>query len=357
MKTTKLLLVCGTLESGGAERVISILSTPFADNFNEVTILMWREAPVFYDIDRRIKLISLPKLANSDNSFKKIAAFRHFVKKYRPCIILSFLTLFNLLTLLSLSGIKIPIIVAERNDPKFIKGGKLVKVFRDLLYRRAKGVLCQTESIKKYFRGCLSGKTYVIYNPVILSQDMIGCALNTKKINRIVSVGRLHPQKNHKLLIDAFKIFHNSHPDYTLTIYGKGELKATLNEYIDNIGMSDYIELAGEKENVKELILNSKIFVMTSCYEGMPNALIEAMCLGLPCISTRVSGAEDLISNGVNGLLVNNDSKEISEKISVIADNEEFARKIGNEAIKLYDLLKVQNISGIWIKYINSKIR
>lgn len=348
-----LFIVCGTLSSGGAERVIATLSTPFADSFKNITLITWREAPHFYTIDSRVKLISLPKLAESNSDWKKGLIFRTLVKTQKPDIVLSFLTLFNLFVILSLIGIKVPIVSSERNDPRFIKGGAIMKAIRNVLYRKSTGILCQTEAIKNYFKNTLRKKCHIIYNPVIMSNEMVGSALTMQKKNKIVSVGRLHSQKNHKLLIESFKIFHDSHPEYSLIIYGTGDLKEETKEYVKRVGLENFIILAGEQKKVKELILDAKVFVMTSLYEGMPNALIEAMCLGLPCISTKVSGATDLISDGENGYLVDFNSVEIAEKISYIVDNNNIAKKIGSSAKNLYDQLNVKKISKSWIEYIS----
>ena len=356
MKNLNIIIVCGALKSGGAERVISILSTPFADAYKKVSLITWRDEPQFYKIDDRIDSVSLPKLANSNNSIKKILAFRKYIAKINPNLVLSFLTIFNLLTLISLIGIKIPVIVAERNDPRFVKGGTFVKTLRNILYQKACGILCQTESIKRYFKGNLSRKTKIIYNPITLSRESIGKALRTNKKKRIVSVGRLHPQKNQKLLIDSFLIFHKSHHEYTLTIYGTGNLKEELQNYIDSLGLSGIVVLAGEQKTINELILDAEAFVLTSNYEGMPNALIEAMCLGLPCISTKVSGAVDLIEHKKNGVLVDRLPSDISNAMELITDNYETAKEIGSQACKVYDKLKTENISKIWIDYINTQL-
>lgn len=356
MKENNIVIICGALTSGGAERVISILSKPFADTFKSVTLITWREAPIFYKLDSRINIISLKLLAESDNVIYKIFSLRQYIKRNRPDIVISFLTLFNMLTLISLFGLKIPVIVAERNDPRYIKGGIIVAFLRNLLYQSACGILCQTKIIRNCFHHKLRKKTKIIYNPINLTPEMVGRAVKTDKVNRIVSIGRLHPQKNQKLLFDSFKKFHQLHSDYILTLYGSGSLRADLESYINDIKMAEYIELAGERQDVVNLILDAKAFVLTSKYEGMPNALIEAMCVGLPCVSTKVSGATDLIKNGINGYLVNDNPDEISSKISTIIENNHIAKDMGIKSSKLYNKLNADYISKIWIKYIETTI-
>lgn len=351
-----LMIVCGTLESGGAERVISILSKPFADKFKNVTIITWREAPIFYNIDTRVTIISLPQLAHSNRNITKIFVLRKYIRQCKPNLILSFLTIFNLFTIISSIGLKIPVIVAERNDPNYIKGGFIMKKIRNFLYTFSNGILCQTQSIQDYFKKPLRKKTHIIYNPITLPCDYIGKALLTTKEKSIVSVGRLHPQKNQKLLIDSFIAFHHKHPNYKLIIYGTGQLKEALQEHINKNNIAGNIILAGERKDVKDLILNAEMFIMTSQYEGMPNALIEAMCLGLPCVSTRVSGAVDLIQNNENGILVNSSVTDIREAMESVTDNPKFAEKIAKNATSIYENLNVNHISQQWIDYLTTKL-
>lgn len=352
---SRLLISCGSLTSGGAERVLSILSKPFADHFSSITYLMWTDAPVFYSIDERVELISLEKEAKSKNKITKCLWFRKYVKNTKPDLILSFLTPFNMLALSALIGIKQKIAVAERNDPYQIPGGKIMAIIRNLLYRKATGILVQTQYARTCFKGRLAEKTHVIYNPTMMEETIVGSALKSAKEDRIVSVGRLQMQKDQKTLIDAFWLFRKNHPSYILEIYGEGPCREELEKHIKEKGMEGYVFLPGATENVWSRIMSAKVFVLTSLMEGMSNAMIEAMCLGIPVISTKVAGATELIKDSENGFLVDcKDINTISERMAFIADNENIANDIGHNASKLYRILNHQSIVPEWIKYINS---
>lgn len=351
----KIAIVCGALSSGGAERVLSVLSSPLADEF-DITLFTWRKKPVFYEYDSRIRIIDLPSISRYDNHISKGWALRRWVKQNNPNLVVSFLRQFNLLVLTSLLSLNIPKIVAERNDPRFTPGGWPVSKYTSLIYRTASGILCQTESIRNYFKGKLATRSHIIYNPVKLPKIMIGKAIKTPKRDRIVIVGRLHPQKNHKLAIDAFSIFLKKHPSYTLSIYGEGSLKNEIQSYIDSLNLSNSIILEGAVCDVMTRILDARIFLMTSDFEGMPNALIEAMCLGLPCVSTPVSGAVDLIVDGKNGAIVKDDANEIAEVLNNLVEGKNNLVNIAINATKLYDSLKTEKISKEWIDYFNSVI-
>lgn len=351
---SKLLVSSGTLCSGGAERVLSVLSFPFAENYDEVIYLTWIDQPDFYTLDPRVKRICVEKECGSTFLPKKALWFRNYVKREKPSLVLSFLEPFNVMICFSLMGVDVPVVVANRNDPRYVWGDFFHRHIRTLAYRKAVGNLSQTENNKNYFKGSLLKKGYVIPNPIFLPKEYVGKAISTKKKNRIVSVARISKQKNPEMLIRAFKRFYQKYPDYTLTMYGNGEDKDYVLDIIKKEGLSSCITLPGAKSNIWDEIVDAKCFVMTSWYEGMPNALLEAMCLGLPCVSTKVSGAVDLIRSGENGALVDlNDDESFAEALFKIIDNEGYALSLGTKATEIYHLLDVKTISKQWIEYLN----
>ena len=343
-----------SLGSGGAERVMSILSSTFADTFDKVTIFVWKITPVFYSFDPRVEIIWIPKMIKHQDILSKMLWVREYVKKNPPTIVLSFLVAYNMMTLASLYGMNIPIIVAERSDPNLLRKSR--KLLRKIIYRTADGILCQTDSMKDYFRGYLNKKCEVIYNPFFIDKQFIGMALKSQKDKVLVSVGRLVPSKNHKLLIDSFKLFKISHPQYKLRIYGEGYFKDELTNYINEHGMSDHVTFMGNSKDIMNDIKVADAFILTSSNEGMPNALIEAMAIGLPCISTKVCGAVDLIKDGENGYLVDYDPNEISVAISKVIDNPEMARRLATNATSIAEDLKAEKINQQWISYLSKFI-
>ena len=152
---SKLLVSCGTLCSGGAERVLSILSSPFADNYDEVIYLTWSEQPDFYTFDPRVKRICVEKECRCKFLPKKALWFRNYVKREKPSLVLSFLEPFNVMICFTLLGIDVPVVVANRNDPRYVWGDFIHRNLRALAYRKAVGNLSQTENNKNYFKGSL----------------------------------------------------------------------------------------------------------------------------------------------------------------------------------------------------------
>mgnify|MGYP000031221479 FL=1 len=351
---SSLYISCVSLSCGGAERVLSVLSSHFADKYENVKIFTWKETPVFYDFDTRVQIISIERECSSKNTIQKCFWFRKYIKRNIPDVILSFLAKSSVQVILSTIGLKVPIVVAERNDPRQLKGGWAMIKIRDFLYNRASGILEQTNNNRKYFTGSKYKKTDVIYNPVFMEPDHIGSAVRTNKLKIIISVGRLEKQKNHKLLIDSFAKLHNLYPDYCLVIYGEGAARKELENYISRFSLQKFILLPGNRTNVLDEMKKASMFVLSSNFEGMSNALIEAMCLGLPCISTKVSGSTDLINDGANGLLIDLDDREqLFNAMKRIIEDEEFALSLGMEATKIYSQLNVDKISKEWVHYIN----
>ena len=353
MKNKTLFVSCATLGSGGAERVMSILSKPFADEYERVEYILWLHHPLFYTINERIKIVDITKEVGTNNIFKKMWWFRGYVKKERPDLILSFLWPWSMKVLLSLLFTQHKVVVAERQDPRVVKGGMLMRGFRSLLYKKADGIVVQTEANSNSYHGDVE----VIYNPVSMPLEKIGVALRTEKKNRFVSVGRLIPQKNHELMVRAFAEFYKKHTNYELVIFGEGELRKSLEQLAYRLGIGSALRMPGNSADVVESISDATAFLLSSDYEGMPNALLEAMCVGLPCVSTKVSGATDLILSGTNGILIDLRSVEqMAEAMRKLADDAKLCEQMGREATKVYERLRPDIINKKWIDYINRKI-
>lgn len=352
---TKIILSFGTLAQGGASQVCANLSYRLCDVFDNVILITWADRPQFNSYDNRAKWYCVEKEVGSTKEFKRMKWFRSFVKCENPDIILSFLEPWNLRVLVSTIGLNIPIIVAERNDPHSVNKYWIMDQIERLVYHLADGILVQTQTISHFFKGKLEDKTHIIYNPVNVKDDMVGCALKVIKRKKIVSVARLVPQKKHNVLIHAFKKFLLTHPGYILYIYGDGPLMDNLKELACDLEIEDKVFLPGPKKDIHDEILDAEMMCLVSSREGMSNSMIESMCLGLPCICTKVSGAIDLIDSHSNGILVDIDDVDgLVKEMCYIADNPIEARRIGKEATKLYNILNKDKIYQEWMNYILS---
>lgn len=354
-----LLISCGTLGSGGAERVISILSPYFADKFKSVTLVLWKKGKDFYGIDKRINVIHIPEACGTDNDITKMRWFRNHVATNKPDIILSFLYPYSLRIILSTIGLKTKIIAAERRDPREVRGGRIVRLLRDAVYMMASRVFVQSNFNKSLYPSFIRNKIDVLYNPIQINEEYVKTTTEREKQNKIVTVGRLIPLKNHKLLIDGFYLFHQTHPDYRLIIWGNGELRDELMEYAKTKGLilDKSIFFPGVCHDVLHEIHDASAFVLTSKSEGMPNALYEALCIGVPCISTKVTGVVDLLKDRENALLVDEDELEVKEALETIVDDQSLAHTISHGGKALYKILTPHTIANEWITTIEKVCR
>lgn len=337
-----------TLGKGGAERVVSVLTRKMAEEGLNVEILLYMDRDVFYDIDSRIKITKVQAETKSNNLIKNIIWMRKFFKE-RADAVISFLAPFNMMCICSLMFSHIPLVVADRSDPRQIPANKFLRKLRNFLYRFSDGVVVQTQNNRAYFSKFIQKKSSVIANPVDLN-DKNGQALSTVKEKEIVTAGRLIKAKNQALLISAFAEIHKEFPEYRLIIYGDGNQKENLEEMVDKLELTDYIKLPGNQKDIFDKISKAELFVLSSDCEGMPNALLEAMCLGLPVISTKVSGATDVIVDGESGLLVDCGSVgQMADAIRLMITDAELRNKCAENATHLAERLTVDKIYRQWM--------
>ncbi len=339
----KILFCLGSMGHGGAERVVSILSNSLVAS-NDVTITVTKSEPSYYKLDDRIKYYSLDKDTNQENIFvrtiRRTKNLRKILKEEKIDIAISFLPEPTYRLMMAKQFLKIKTIVSVRNDPNIEYNNILKKLLVKILYSKADGFVFQTEDAKKWFSNKIQSKSIVIPNPI--NDIYLVDRYTGKRENEIVTVGRLTKQKNQYLLIDSFKEIHNEYPSLKLKIVGDGNLKKDLIDYSEKSGLKNSVIFRGNIENVKDEIYKSKVFVLSSDYEGMPNALMEAMALGIPCVSTNcpIGGPKFLIKNNINGILVNvNDKDDMVKAIRKILNDDNFQNiisKNSNESMKQY---------------------
>ena len=252
---------------------------------------------------------------------------------------------------------RIPFIVSIRIDPK-IAFGTLKRKISLSLYDLADGFVFQTDEMKEWFSKKIQDKSVVIPNPV--NKDFLCKPYDGERKKVVVNVGRLTEQKNQKMLISAFAEFKKTFPDFKLKIYGEGPLREELQKQIDDLGISEDAKLVGVVSNIKDEIYDASMFVLSSNYEGMSNALMEAMALGMPSISTDCppGGSRFLIRNNEEGILVKvGDIGELANAMCKIAEDKKFARAISVTGHKKMLELNPKNVNDEWKKFIVNGIK
>lgn len=362
----KILFNCLDLEKGGAQRVISVLANHFSTN-NEVSILMLRQKNIRYEINKNISLFAVTKIKKMTKlhtllakiSIIKLIKMQLQIKKINPDIIISFLPepSLKLMFLKKFNGQlnKIPTIVSVRNDPSTEYKNKIINIVMRHLYQKAEKIVLQTDEAFLYFAKFFKkDKLAVIPNPVDY-KFLISKPYNGRRLEQIVNVGRLVTQKNQKLLIEAFLQVLTKYPHLKLLIYGSGPLERELKSYVKHLNLENKVFFKGEVDDIKTAILKAKMFVLSSDYEGMPNALMEAMALGIPCVSTNCpcGGPKYLIKNEENGLLVPiKDSNKLAIAMLKLLDDENLNNKISRNAFLTSKQYKPSKICSLWEKEI-----
>lgn len=356
----KITLLISALSGGGAERVTCNLANYLSDFGHEVEILTMGDTAAAETLRDNIKYLPLlPKKDKSNalvNNVKRILRLRRYMKNQNVDAYVVMLPVTTELMLRFSNLTKAPIIVSERADPK-VYSPKTQKVLQKLT-SKASGFVFQTEDAKAWYEPYLKGTESVVI-PNAINPAFIRPKYEGEREKVIVGAGRLNKQKNFPLLISAFSKIAEKFPEYKLRIYGKGTLLEPLQRLACEKGIGDRVEFPGYVPDMPERLEKASMFVLSSDYEGMPNALMEAMVSGLPCVSTDCGGggARFLVENGENGILIpQKDEVALAFAMEKILSDETLASKLGENARKLQETLAPEKIYGEWEKFILEKI-
>lgn len=333
----KISFVVPRMGGGGAERVISLLANEFVKE-NEVSLITLVEGESFYSLDEKIRLESIGVSVNRRNKistfFSKLVFFpkaffvlRKKLKSVKSDVVVSMLKETDILVYLCRkSGLKFKHVCSERNDPTTRK--KITQLILNKVYKSSNLFVCQGQKVYEYYLRVPESKKKIIANPINgenIPDRLIG------GMRRVVSVGRLDKQKNFPLIIKSFARLPNKFEDYILDIYGEGPERSYLQRLIDDENMSSKITLCGAKQNLLSLISDADLFVLPSNYEGFPNALLEAMAIGLPVVSTDFSTgiAREIISPENGRVVPVGDVEKMTEALCELLSDCELRKEMG----------------------------
>lgn len=356
----KVTFFIGSLYGGGAERVTCNLASFLAKNSHQVEILTMSETKESYELDSRVSTQSLLPLADRKNKlWNTVVRFPRLWKymiRTKNDVYVVMLPKTTIMLLAFRWMTKAKVIASERVDPAAYSSriGNALK----RLSKRADGFVFQTEDARAWYGDAVKDvKTAVIpnaINPAFIRPSYIG-----EKRNVIAGAGRLSDQKNFSLLINAFSRLAPEFPDYDLIIYGEGDKRGELERLAAAHGLSSRVSLPGNIRNIADEMEKNSIFVLSSDYEGMPNVLMEAMALGLPCISTDCpcGGPRFLIQNNENGLLVPvGDAEKMAEAIKRMITEKELSEKCSINAAEITDRLAPDRVYRKWERFILSVV-
>lgn len=362
----KIMFHLNCLERGGAERVVSNLANFLVNEGYEVIVATEWQGEVEYSLDERVRRIHVGlqeedmKSSRLVKAWKRLIYLRRLILKEKPDVTLAFAHKAIYRALGATLFTKEKVIIAVRINPIGNYDGILDKLLIPILYPRAAGAVFQTEEQRDFFPRYIRDKATVIFNP--LNDKYILAEAPDEREKTVVHSGRLVDFKNQDLLIRAFIKVHEKHPDYQLKIYGGDSYDGTLQileKTIRENHAGDYVRLMGSSDELEKELIKGAVYVLSSDYEGMPNALLEAMALGLPVVATDCpcGGPRAVIQDEVNGLLIPvRDLEAMAAAIDRLLVDRVFAEGLGKEARKIKEILNVSVIADQWKRYIETII-
>lgn len=359
----KIVFYTGDLGKGGAQRVIINLADSLTKKGYPVTIVTINRAEQEYSLPRNVKRVysEIEGKEVSDSRIKNLIArirkLRRIWKEEKAGIIISFIGKNNFMALLTAMGLGIPVITSVRGEPLEEYYTTILRFLSKTFMGLSTGLILQTPDAKAYFPKWIQKKSVILDNP--LNPDFIDEYDTGERRPEIVSVGRLDSNKNQKLIVDAFLQIAEEFPDVKLILYGNGEDKEMLTQYVQKSKYASRIFLPGSIQDVKEKIQKAKIFVLSSNTEGMPNSLLEAMALGIPSISTDCpcGGPRMLMEGKDNGILVPvGEIEPMAEAMRKLLADEELWQKYSRNAYKISKELHPNKVNQKWEEYLLSKM-
>ncbi|MBR5419980.1 MAG: glycosyltransferase [Lachnospiraceae bacterium] len=390
----KVLFHLYSLQKGGAERVVTTLAGEMKRQGLEVTIATLVKGEVEYPLPEGVKRVVMGLSPEEEKSGKlsrmrlRVKHLRDCLREEKPDVVFSFMQSANYRAIIAARPLHIPVIFSVRSDPRVDYASRSQKFISGYLYPRAAGGVFQTRQAMDFFPETVKERSRVILNPLDprclslerfseegiltdspevaesrdgLPRSATGGRRERRKV--YVAVGRHHKAKDYLTLVKAFEIFSEKHPEYKLEIYGgdSGDnTRLQVAEYVHGHEMDEKVLFMGDRSNVAECIRDAAVYVLSSRYEGMPNALMEAMSLGLPVIATDCpcGGPASLISDGENGLLSEPENpKELAAAMCKMADYPEEAERVAKEAVKIREIASAERITKEWLAFAEERMK
>lgn len=360
LKKYKILFVMLSLGGGGAEKMLIHLLRHINRNLFWPVLAVFNKTG-FYLNQIPVDVVTIDLGKKSPMSFfRLVRQLSKIIQKVKPALIISFLSYPNYITILArfISQFNAPIILSEQNNlskslanQRF--GNAKARIVR-LTYPKAQRIIAASQGVKKdlidrYFIS--PDKCFVIYNSIEMEKitELAKAQINHPwfgdEVPIITTAGRLTRQKNYPLLIEAFaKAQRNT--KIRLSILGEGEDRNSLEELVNKLGIQDKVVFFDFQKNPFKYITKSDIFVLSSSWEGFGIVIIEAMACGVPVISTSCpSGPDEIITNGVNGLLVPvNDTEAMADAILKLLKDEPLRKRLADAGKKRAEDFRVEKM-------------
>lgn len=347
--------------SGGAGNIIQLLATEYAKE-NDVTVLLTN-----HTVEKRYKCENV-KFIELDSGSKpkgikavlfQIKWIKKQIKYYKPEVVISFITGNSIFTGIGMLFSRVPLIVCERICPVDLRLNLIWKLLMKIAYTRANAVTVQFDSFKFMYNGNYLNKCYTTPN-YIAKPDKEKCISSERNEKvRFVSCGRLNASKQFETMISMFGEIHKELPASELHIYGRGPYQGRLEVLISNMGLNDSVFLEGYTTDTYGVLVDSDVYFMTSKSEGFPNALSEAMAVGLPSVSFSCNpGIDELADYGKRGIVVPlNDNESFISATLKLCENIELQKSISDQAKVVSSFYSMENVKKSWDDVIQKVIK
>lgn len=355
----KILFVISSLRSGGAERVLTTLANDLIRRGFDIEVLTFgSKSSDFYTLDERIRRTEFDLLRPSTSrwesvqlNFEIVSRLRRRVKEVNPDVVVSFMDVTNIVSCLAVIGLGIKLIVSERSDPFLQRLSPIREFVRPLLYKfYADKVVVQTESVAAKVREHWNGVVpHVIPNPISTDFETI---LKPLRKNVVLCVGRIDDNKAQEVAIRAFSSVLPEYPDWELRIAGEGPKKQSLIMLSRELGVDSRVKFLGAVKDIRSQYLEASVFLMTSRYEGFPNALLEAAASGCACIASDCpSGPREILFTDNMGVLVPvDDVVKFSLSIRKLLSSNECRSELQSAALKVHEKFSRSVVMEMWIR-------
>ena len=332
----------GSLKKGGAERVFVNLARYFVSRGYRVTIVTQYEKENEYPLPegagRVLSDLTPAEEGNRvQNLFRRYKKLRRIFRELKADVVLSTIGKNNFMAILANLFSKTRVIVSVVAEPTEEYPNALMRFLAKTLFYLADGIVMQTKDAVAFFQPSLQKKCVILKNSV--NPAFLRPRYEGKRGQDIVAVGRMDANKNQAMAIRAFAKIAGEFPESRLILYGDGPLKEQLKALADGLGVGDRVLLPGTVNDV---------------------ALLEAMSLGLACISTDCpcGGPKDVIQDGVNGCLVGVDDPEgLSFRLRELLSDPKKAERMGREAARLQESYRPERVNREWEDYFLSVMR
>jgi len=360
----RILFLVSSMQGGGSERIAAVLCNHWADQEHDVTLV-----PTFsghgecvYPLDERVRLVYLADRVGTTHRslgtfIKRFFSLRSMIREFQPHVIVSFLPHVNIIALFAAFGTAVPVVVSERSYPPMVPLPLYWRILRRLTYPLANAVVIQTEQGSDWLRTCCpSAKAWVIPNPVVYPLPLCEPYISPQELLKagrkvVLAVGRIGREKGFDILIHAFALLAKEYDNWDLVILGKGDERACLESLVEKHNLTERVYFPGYVGNLSEWYESADMYVMSSRFEGFPNALVEAMAYGLPVVSIDcATGPRDIIRHELDGLLVSSGEGEIglADAMRRLMADESVRRLLSERAKQVRERFSITHISALW---------